>query len=97
MNPQTASSAFAVNELLLGGIAVACAVAGLFFFRYWRSSRDRFFLFFAISFWCESANRLHMGLTAAWNETQPSHYLVRLVCYGLILFAIWDKNRPRRD
>jgi hypothetical protein len=85
-----------VNELLLGGIAVASLVAGMFFFRYWRSSRDRFFLFFAISFWAEAVNRLHMGLTASWNEEQPLHYIIRVLCYGLILLAIWDKNRPGR-
>lgn len=85
-----------LNELLIGGIALLSGVAGLFFFRYWRSSRDRFFLFFAISFWGEAANRVHMGLTASWNEVQPSHYMVRVVCYGLILVAIWDKNRPGR-
>lgn len=84
------------NELLLGGIAVASLVAGLFFFRYWRSSRDRFFLFFAISFWAEAANRLHMGLTGSWNEERPIHYIIRVLCYGLILLAIWDKNRPGR-
>ena len=95
MNP--APTSVLVNELLLGGIATACFVAGLFFLRYWYGSRDRFFLFFAIAFWGEAANRVHMGLTASWNEDEPSHYLVRLLCYGLILFAIWDKNRPGRD
>ncbi|MGN6528680.1 MAG: DUF5985 family protein [Burkholderiaceae bacterium] len=97
MNALEASTTFTVNELLLGGIALACVVAGLFFWRFWRTSRDRFFLLFAISFWVEAANRIHMGLTASWNEALPSHYLVRLLCYGLILFAIWDKNRPGRD
>jgi hypothetical protein len=85
-----------LDELLLGGIAVASFIAGLFFFRYWRTSLDRFFLFLAISFWGEAANRVHMAVTASWNEAQPSHYLVRVVCYGLILLAIWDKNRPGR-
>lgn len=83
-----------VNEMLLGGAAIASLVAGLFFVKYWRSTRDRFFLFFALSFLGQAANRLHMGITASWNEQLPAHYLVRLLCYGLILFAIWDKNRP---
>lgn len=97
MTAQDVPATFMVNELLLGGIATSCLVAGLFFFRYWRSSRDRFFLYFAVSFWAEALNRIHMGLTGSWNEEQPSHYLVRVLCYGLILFAIWDKNRPGRD
>lgn len=86
-----------MNELLLGGIAVGSFVAGLFFLRYWLSSGDRFFLFFMLSFWIEAANRVGMALTHSWNEdASPVHYLVRLTTYGLILVAIWDKNRPRR-
>lgn len=85
-----------MNPFLLGGIAVACAAIGLFFLDYWRSSRDRFFLFFASSFWLEAANRTAMALASTWNEDAPLHYLVRLVSYGLILIAIWDKNRPGR-
>lgn len=85
-----------MNELLLGGIAVASCVAALFFWRYWRSTGDRFFLFFAWSFLIEAANRVDMGVKHAWNEDAPIHYIVRLVSYGLILVAIWDKNRPHR-
>ena len=86
-----------MHELLLGGIATASLVAGLIFLRYWLSTGDRFFLLFAASFWLEAVNRVHMGLTASWNEEDlPLHYLVRLVSYGLILVAIWIKNRPDR-
>ena len=88
-------SSTAVNEMLLGGIAMGSLVAGLFFLRYWRSTRDRFFLFFALSFGIEALNRTAMGLTGSWSEDAPLHYLVRLVSYGLILVAVWDKNRPR--
>ncbi|RZI80292.1 MAG: hypothetical protein EOP38_22885 [Rubrivivax sp.] len=84
-----------MNEFLLGGISIASLVVALFFWRYWRSTRDRFFLFFSLSFLIEAVNRADMGLTHAWTESAPLHYLVRLVSYGLILVAIWDKNRPR--
>ena len=50
---------------LLGGIAAGCFVVGLGFLRYWRSTRDRFFLFFMLSFWIEAANRVHMAVTAS--------------------------------
>lgn len=86
-----------MNQMLLGGIAIASFVAGLFFLRYWRSTGDRFFLFFMLAFWIEAANRIDMGLAQSWNEDDsPVHYLVRLVSFALILLAIWDKNRPRR-
>ena len=87
-----------MNHMLLGGIAIGSFVAGLFFLRYWLSTRDRFFLFFMLAFWIEAINRFDMALTDTWNEdVSPVHYLVRLVTYGLILLAIWDKNRPGRQ
>lgn len=84
-----------MNQLLIGAVAALCLVAGLLFWRYWRSTRDRFFVFFALSFWIEAASRIHIGATMAWDEDAPLNYLVRLLAYALILFAIWDKNRPR--
>jgi hypothetical protein len=82
-----------VNEFLLGAIALCCFAVGLFFLSYWRSSRDRFFLFLMLSFWIEAGNRVSMGWSRSWNEDLPVYYLIRLVSYGLILLAIWDKNR----
>jgi hypothetical protein len=84
-----------MHQFLLGGIAVASFIVALFFLRYWTSTRDRFFLLFALSFLIESASRIHMAVTSSWNEDElPLHYVVRLLAYGLILLAIWDKNRP---
>lgn len=84
-----------MHDLFLGAIAVGSFAAGLFFLRYWLSTRDRFFLFFAASFWIEAINRVAMSVTGSWNEDLPGHYVVRLLAYALILIAIWDKNRPR--
>lgn len=85
----------AINSVLLGCISALSFVAGLFFLRYWRSSRDRFFIFFAASFWIEAANRLYMGVATQAGEDSPLHYGIRLLAFVLILLAIWDKNRPR--
>ena len=57
-----------MNHMLLGGIAIGSFIAGLFFLRYWRSTRDRFFLFFMLAFWIEAINRFDMALSNAWNE-----------------------------
>jgi hypothetical protein len=85
-----------VNEFLMGGIAVASFVAGLFFFRFWRHTHDRFFVFFALSFWIEAANRVAMIVYLEPNEGAPGYYVVRLLAYGLIVAAIVDKNRAPR-
>lgn len=84
-----------MNQMLMGGIAVGWLVAGLFFFRFWRHTRDRFFLYFALSFWIEALNRVALGLLAGSSENDPVFYGIRLISYGLILLAIWQKNRPR--
>jgi hypothetical protein len=85
-----------MNQMIMGGIAVGWLVAGLFFFRFWRHTRDRFFLYFALSFWIEALNRVALGLLAGSSENDPVFYGIRLISYGLILLAIWQKNRPGR-
>jgi hypothetical protein len=80
-----------MQNILLGAIAMASLVAGLFFFRFYKSTHDRFFLFFAIAFWIESVNRVMLA-TIQVSEDLPVFYLIRLAAFGLILFAIIDKN-----
>ena len=84
-----------MENMLLGAIAMTSLSIGLVFYRFWRSTHDRFFLYFTIAFWIEGLNRIHFGLTGAERETTPSYYVIRLVAYGLILLAILEKNRPR--
>ncbi len=83
------------DSMAMGAIAVGWLIAGLYFFRFWRQTRDRFFLWFALSFWIESANRVALGLQRA-SEGDAVYYLFRLVAYGLIILAIWQKNRPEK-
>ena len=85
-----------MDEILAGGIVTASFLAGLFFLRFWRETRDRFFLLFALSFWIEGANRFVLARYVGPNEDAPVYYLVRLVAYGLIIAAIVMKNRGVR-
>ena len=90
-----ASSASAVNFLLLGAIAMGTTMIGVFFLRFWRAGRDRFFLLFGLAFLVEAINRVALALSDHPNEGSPANYLVRLAAYLLILAAILDKNRGR--
>ena len=86
-----------MNEIMLGAIAAGSIAVSLFFFRFWRSTRDRFFLLFALSFLIEGVNRVVLYESVGLSEDAPVYYVIRLVAYGLILAAIIDKNRgPRR-
>jgi uncharacterized membrane protein HdeD (DUF308 family) len=84
------------NRLLLGAIAMGCFICAVFFLRFWRDGRDRFFLLFAASFFVEGVNRLVLGASSRPSEGAPAVYLVRLLAFLLILAAILDKNQSIR-
>jgi uncharacterized membrane protein HdeD (DUF308 family) len=85
-----------VAQLITGMIAMASLIIGLFFLRFWRNTKDRFFLYFALSFSIEGVHRIATTLAYDEHEDSPLHYLVRLLAYGLILWAILEKNLPSR-
>ncbi|MDQ9171627.1 DUF5985 family protein [Oxalobacteraceae bacterium R-40] len=81
--------------IFIGAIAMASLVISLFFLRFWKTTRDRFFLFFAASFLLEAINRIMTGISVLQNEESPLYYLIRLIAYSLIIIAIIDKNKTR--
>jgi hypothetical protein len=85
-----------VNNILTGAIVMGSLVIALFFLRFWRNTHDRLFLYFSLSFGIEALHRLYSALTNDGGEDSPLHYLVRLVAYGLIIWAILEKNLPAR-
>lgn len=80
---------------LYGGCAALCAMIGLAFVRYWTSTRDRLFLFFAGAFWCFSAGWLGR-FAPHMDEHMPYVFGIRLVGFLLIIAAVYDKNRRGR-
>jgi len=85
-----------VPDLITGMIAMGSLIIGLFFLRFWRNTKDRFFLYFALSFGIEGVHRIVTTMSYDEHEESPLHYLVRLLAYGLILWAILEKNLPSR-
>ena len=86
-----------MDAFLVGAISAMSLVISLFFFRFWRKTSDRFFLFFALSFLLEACNRGLMASIPGWLESSPSYYMVRLLAYSLIIVAILDKNRKKAN
>lgn len=82
----------AVNNVILGAVAMASFVAALFFLRFWRSTGDRFFLLFALAFAIDAATRFALSISGVSAEYEPFFYSSRLVTFGLIIIAIIDKN-----
>jgi len=80
-------------EFLVGFTAMGCFVIALFFARFWRESRDRFFFWFALAFAIFGVNRVVLGFLDEDSEARPVVYAVRLFAFVLILVAIAEKNR----
>jgi hypothetical protein len=74
---------------------VAALVVALFFFRYWRLTRDRLFLMFAAGFLTFAVSRLILALLDEGAEGRVFVYMLRLLAFALILAAIIDKNRSQ--
>ena len=77
---------------LAGSVSLASFVAALFFLRFWRTTRDPFFVYFSLSFALEGATRGASALLPV-SDDNPMLYGLRVVAYGLIILAIWQKNR----
>lgn len=80
-----------MTDWLHGFAALAFLGASVFFLRFYRESRDRFFVWFAAAFGLLAAN----GVLAASlpSEKRVAVYVVRLIAFALIAAAIVNKNR----
>lgn len=82
-----------------GVLVVTCALACVFFARYWWLTRDRFFLWFAAAFATFGVNWALLVYDPAVSEHTPYIYSIRLLGFLLIIAAIALKNRgtPHRE
>jgi hypothetical protein len=79
-------------EFLSGGVTMGYLTAALFFIRFWKKSRDRLFLAFAVAFTLFALNQLLALWLGAADERVGYTYLLRVLGFVLILAAIVDKN-----
>jgi hypothetical protein len=82
-----------LNAFLGGAISMGFLVAGLFFVRFWRSTRDRLFLYFAAAFFVLMTERIVREGMQIQTEWVPYVYMLRLAAFVLILVGVLDKNR----
>ncbi|MGH7822687.1 MAG: DUF5985 family protein [Candidatus Binatia bacterium] len=84
--------------LFLNGMIAALAfVAALFFLRFWRQTRDRFFALFSLAFFVMACNWVALASIDPQNEIRPLFYFARAIAFVFILVAIIDKNRSGRS
>lgn len=84
-----------MREFVIGAVAMGFAVAGLFFLRFWRDTRDRLFAWFAGAFFVLAVNRLGLAIVSPLDHRGDYLYWVRLAAFTIILAAIVDKNVGR--
>jgi membrane-associated PAP2 superfamily phosphatase len=83
-------------DFLSGAAAFGFFTCALFFLRFWRRTRDELFLAFAFAFALMGTGQTVLALANIPTEEKGSLYLIRLVAFLLILFAIYRKNRRQR-
>lgn len=79
---------------LTGMAFTGAATCGLFFLRSWTRAKDRIFLSFGVAFMLMALERLVLVLYLNPEAENQAHiYLIRLLSFLIILYAIIDKNR----
>lgn len=81
-----------LQAFLSGAITFGFLMAGLFFLRFWRSSRDGLFLAFSLAFALLGLNQALLVLSGIPVEERSPLYLIRLAAFSLIILAIVRKN-----
>jgi hypothetical protein len=86
-------------DFISGLATMGFLIAGLFFLRFWRRTRDRLFAAFAGAFWLLAANSGIVTLIDAPREELSWVYLLRVAAFSLIIYAIVSKNveKSHRD
>ena len=79
-------------QFLSGAVTLAHLLAAIYFLRFWRKTSDRLFLSFAAAFLLFALNNLAVSILGAEDERHSYAYILRVLGYVLILFAIMDKN-----
>ena len=82
-----------LESFLSGAICMGYLVISLFFIRFWKTTHDRLFVFFALAFGLLLAERVTRATLEIQTEWIPVVFTFRLIAFGLILYAVFDKNR----
>lgn len=87
-----------VATFLAGAIVAGFTLAGLFFLKFWKRTRDELFLAFTGAFWLLGLGQALLTFSDIPLEERSWLYLLRLAAFILILIAIWRKNaKPTGD
>lgn len=80
-------------DFLAGAVTFGFLTCALFFFHFWRRTRDSLFQAFAIAFLLLGAAQALLALGNIPLEERSSVYAIRLAAFVLIFIAVLAKNR----
>jgi len=69
-------------------------IVGVCFLKFWRRTHDRLFAFFALAFGLFALNQIATTALNAFDDRTGYIYILRILGYGVIVYAIVDKNTP---
>jgi hypothetical protein len=81
-----------INYFLSGAATMACLTISVFFLKSWKTTRDRFFLFFSVAFALDAFSRILPVQTNIDDEHKVIIFLIRLCAFIMIICAIISKN-----
>ena len=79
-----------------GAITLGFVLSGVFFLRFWRTTRDGLFAAFAGAFFLLGLSQALLTFLDIAEEEKSGVYLIRLAAFLCILLAIASKNRSMR-
>lgn len=82
-----------LKAFIYGAVMMGSFIAGIFFLKFWKLTKDRFFAMFASAFWLFSIERWTLVFFEPIDETRTWIFIIRLFAFLLILIAVIDKNR----
>lgn len=89
------SQDFAATTFFSGMSLAVFAAAGLFFTKFWKKTREPFFLVFGFACWMLSIERIPLLIYGVDAEAHSWVYLIRLSAFILIMIAVVRANRRR--
>ena len=84
-----------LNLIFSGTLIFGFWVGGLLFLRYWKTTRDVLFGWFAAAFWMLMLERVFLVIINPEDEARPYVYLVRLLAFSMLIVAVIQKNKKR--
>lgn len=83
-------------DFLAGALTLGFVATGAFFLRFYRRTRDRLFLSFALAFWLFALNQIFTLALEGREREIRYEYVLRVLGFALILVAIARKNAKRQ-